>query len=752
MAVLVLALLAAMAPPVLARGHQAANPAPSPAQAGPQVDILIDEVEPAVVGPDTPWTLRGSVRNAGTVSTDLAEVSASTAWVALDTASALDAWSDGENDPRTPRPLGDDVVEEVLAPGEDLDFEISVPGDALSPPFSFTSLPLRVKVATADGSTLSETRTVLPWYSGAPAESPLGVSWVVPLTVPGDPALTSAPAPGRTQAWLDAVGDESPARAWLDELSESSATFVVDPALLTPLGSAADVSAAPSEEPIPLPEPTDPPAEPTDPSSSADDAPDSGEESSGDGAGAESDQESSSATASPTQPELPELDLPEEASVLQEAEADLQVRLGGLSRSQLWWLPVSDPDVAALIDQGADPELTRDVLSRELTPSVYEAERLLDRGQRGVSWPAFGTVDGQGMATMRDLWPGGPPLATVLPRGAFTEAADTMGQPAGELASPSGAMPVLGYDVRLAEILAEIPGPEEDGASIQLLLAHTLARYQRQPSTPGAVVLAPPRDAPVEGDTVASLTRAVTEAPWIDQVAAADLLDEAVAVRLTGSTPADPPAESPVSAARIAQIEAVRATLTDLAEIVPQGGAAAQWDSVLDGLYSTRWRGLSREWLVPMSEMESQVSTITGGVRINPTEVNFLAQEGLIQITVVNELPVTVQDLQLGLEPGNGRLRIIEAPEAVTIGPSSRATVQFRAEAVAAGEVPVRATLSTPGGLTIGEAQDLGVQVRPTGMWIYWLLGGLAGVILILGLTRAIRRPAPGSRSRQEPS
>jgi len=153
-----------------------------------------------------------------------------------------------------------------------------------------------------------------------------------------------------------------------------------------------------------------------------------------------------------------------------------------------------------------------------------------------------------------------------------------------------------------------------------------------------------------------------------------------------------------------------------------------------------------------MSEMESQVSTITGGVRINPTEVNFLAQEGLIQITVVNELPVTVQDLQLELEPGNARLRIIEAPDAVTIGPMSRATVQFRAEAVAAGEVPVRATLSTPGGLTIGEAQDVGVQVRPTGIWIYWLLGGLAGVILILGLTRALRRPAPTSATRQEPS
>lgn len=725
-------------------------------QASPQVDILIDEVTPAVAGPDRAWELRGSVRNIGTVSIEPAQVTMSTGWVALDTSTSLEAWSSGEDEVRTPRRLAEDSLGDVLTPGEDLDFTLSVEADAMNPPFSFTTLPLRVEVTTTDGSSLGSIRSVLPWYSGGDASSPLGVSWVVPLTVPGDATLTSSPAPDRSQAWLDTVGEDSPARAWLDGLREASPTFVVDPALLDPLGPGADVSVAPSEQPLPLPEPTDQEESPSgdetggsdDASSSeeGDQAPSSTSDGSGEAPG------SQTATPTPTQPELPELELPEEASVVQQAEAELQVSLGELDRSQLWWLPVADPDVAALMDAGTDPELSRRLLRGELNPTVFGAERLLERGEHGVSWPAFDVVDTQSLSSMRDLWPDTPPLATILPRSAFNEPAELIGEPAGELDSGSGVMPLLGYDERLAAILGDLPGPDQDGASVQLLLAHSLVRYQRQPSAPGAVVLSPPRGASVQAATVESLTTALDQAPWLEQVAASDLLEDVVPVRLTGTPPAEPPADSPISLARVAQIETVRATLADLADIIPQGGAAEQWDPVLNGLYSTRWRGRAQEWLVPLTEMESQVTTITGGVRINPTEVNFLAQEGLIQITVVNELPVAVQDLQLGLEPGNGRLRIIEAPEAITIGPTSRATVQFRAEAVAAGEVPVRATLSTPSGLTVGEAQDLGIQVRPTGIWIYWVLGGLAGVILILGLARALRRPTRPVATQQETS
>jgi hypothetical protein len=41
------------------------------------------------------------------------------------------------------------------------------------------------------------------------------------------------------------------------------------------------------------------------------------------------------------------------------------------------------------------------------------------------------------------------------------------------------------------------------------------------------------------------------------------------------------------------------------------------------------------------------------------------------------------------------------------------------------------------------------VRVTPTGDWIYWGLGGLAGAILLLGIWRSVRR---GPRETPQPT
>ena len=81
----------------------------------------------------------------------------------------------------------------------------------------------------------------------------------------------------------------------------------------------------------------------------------------------------------------------------------------------------------------------------------------------------------------------------------------------------------------------------------------------------------------------------------------------------------------------------------------------------------------------------------------------------------------------------------------MTVGPGSRATVQFRARALAAGEVEVRTTMTAPDGTAVGRSEVMQVRVQPTGAWIYWVLGSVAGIILVLGLWRALR--PSGSRT-----
>lgn len=725
----------------------------------PPALITLDRVSPSVLKPGQSLSVQGSVENVSDRVITMESVQVSSQNRALDTPGALDAWLAGDQTLSASKQVGQQDLSGRVAPGDTADFRVVIAANAISPPFSFASLPLLVDVITQDGAVLGSAHTILPWYDDEPALAPLELSWVVPLTLPPEPALTSAPGPERTDAWLQAVGQDSPARAWLDGLRRDNATFVVDPALLVPLASTADISAAAPTEQIPLPTPTDPST--TEPSASptaspqdtqAPPAPTGSESTSGETDGQPPSIETGG-EASSTDDAGDVTGLPESPTPIDEAEAEIQNRLGEVPAEQVWWLPVADPDLAALVDIDVDPQIASDVLNADLPPSVFDVDALVDRGRRDVGWPLWSQIDAAQLDGVRRMDSEEPLSTLVVPRSTFVDSSGVDRIPTGKQGTTTGPVDLLGYDERLSELVSTMPSAEADAEQIQAILGYSLARYQRSPAYPGAVVVAPERHTAIEAETVRDLSAALRSAPWIAQVPAATLLDEPTSAQgpnpseagestLVTSTTLPSPAPSPLSLSEIDRIEGVRDTLGQLSGILPSAVAVQRWQPVLNGLYSTRWRSNPDGWSIPLAELESQIGIVTDGVKINPTDINFLAQEGLIQITIINDLPVAVKDLQLTLAPGNGRLRIIEQPVPITIGALSRANVQFKARAVAAGEVPVEATLSTPSGLLIGDAQEVDVQVRPTGVWIYWVLGGVGGAILILGLIRALRRPA----------
>jgi len=59
---------------------------------------------------------------------------------------------------------------------------------------------------------------------------------------------------------------------------------------------------------------------------------------------------------------------------------------------------------------------------------------------------------------------------------------------------------------------------------------------------------------------------------------------------------------------------------------------------------------------------------------------------------------------------------------------------------IAAGLVNVDAVLTTGNGTALGQDAKLPVRVQPPATWIYWVLGGLAGIVLVLGTQRSLRR------------
>jgi hypothetical protein len=199
----------------------------------------------------------------------------------------------------------------------------------------------------------------------------------------------------------------------------------------------------------------------------------------------------------------------------------------------------------------------------------------------------------------------------------------------------------------------------------------------------------------------------------------------------------------------MAALEQTHTTVQGVAQIRDDGDAFKRtWTRASEQLASTRWRSAPTAWLTLIGRVTAATRATTTAVKVSAGTINFLAQSGRLQITVTNDLNVPVENVKLTVEASNPRLRIDSQPPVLRIGPKSRTTVNVSVTALAAGLVPLRTILTTPDGTVIGQGADVLVRVTPTGDWIYWGLGGLAGIILLLGVVRSLRRrpsqPRPG--------
>jgi hypothetical protein len=195
-----------------------------------------------------------------------------------------------------------------------------------------------------------------------------------------------------------------------------------------------------------------------------------------------------------------------------------------------------------------------------------------------------------------------------------------------------------------------------------------------------------------------------------------------------------------LTTARVGQLEQTVRTVRGVAQIRDDGDAFLRtWTRAAEQLASTRWRAAPTAWNTLSGRVSAAAKQTTTAVRVSASTINFLADSGRLQITVTNDLAVPVDNVKLTVEASNPRLRIDSQPPVLRIGPRSKATVTVSVTALAAGPVPLRTTLTTPDGTVIGQGADVQVNVTPTGHWIYWGLGGAAGLVLLLGIVRTFR-------------
>jgi hypothetical protein len=198
-----------------------------------------------------------------------------------------------------------------------------------------------------------------------------------------------------------------------------------------------------------------------------------------------------------------------------------------------------------------------------------------------------------------------------------------------------------------------------------------------------------------------------------------------------------------LDATRLARIADERKAADEIATVLGPDGQSfgERWKSALDQLTSVRWRSDAGQLARLEASVNAAAAAATNGISVADQTTNFLADEGTLQIVVVNDLSVPVEGVRLVLAPANPRLRIIAQPDAVDIGAKSRAVVAVRAEALAAGLVPVDATLTTSDGTPIGLPGTITVRANPPGYTFYIIGGAVLLLILVFGIVRTVRRP-----------
>lgn len=513
-------------------------------------------------------------------------------------------------------------------------------------------------------------------YQQTKQYQPMSISWAVPLTLDPDPNLFGGSGAARETAWSEALSAGSRVSRVIQATEDADVTWAVDPTLTPSL----------------LPDAVD--LEPGSPAGR------------------------------------------EESTVRAATEAQITQ---GAARHHPWVLPDTDADLAAVAGAPSGEALIRSFVERSSTVATAL------RGRSDVAWPADGGYTTTRETALRRLFQS-PGLAGQVTSSSVLGSPDAVGTPNAEQRSTTG-LPLLAYDDALSRLLARTSSPADAVLSTQQFVADSVALLNELPGTEGrSVFVAAPRSFNPDPTAARTFFAAAESIPWLTPTTTDAALSRA---RRAVPTPAAPVTRPTVPAtggravlttARVAQLEQTVRTVRGVAQIRDDGDAFLRtWTRAAEQLASTRWRAAPTAWNTLSGRVSAAARQTTTAVKVSASTINFLADSGRLQITVTNDLAVPVDHVKLTLEASNPRLRIDSQPPILRIGPRSRATVSVRVTALAAGPVPLRTTLTTPDGTVIGQGADVQVRVTPTGHWIYWGLGGVAVVILLLGIVRTFR-------------
>lgn len=743
-----------------------------PAVTSAAPDLSITSVSPAIAVPNQPVTIVGTV-TAGASALSNPRVTAGLGYANLNTASDLQQWTAGRSSLETRQAVGTTLA--PLVAGSTRQFTLILPAAAFPSGYRNASFPLLLTLLDGTSSAPKRSwRTTISFVGQTPSV-PIPVTWLVPLTLPADAALFGPRGAARDAAWARAIGPGSRVSSLLDTLSGQPITWVVDPAITAPAASAdptvpaagaarpgAAQSGASSTGPTSstgspssstpsgsssttAPEPTSSAAAP--PPTATSTVPSSGTTS------ASPDQSGSSSTTSPSESTTPGgTTTPDPVEVL---TGQLRERLRSLPATQsVLWTAQDDPDLAALATSGPrGQQILREEVGRTLRPdmaAVSTAE---------VAWPVDG-VTAADVRTITGAWSSARKSAPVLvlPTDGITGDDNATSSAQRSISGTSGA---LLYNQQLSSLVGS--GSSDPGLRAQQFLAQSLAIYDERPAIRRSLAVAVPRAGGATPAQLASVISTIRKAPWLSDGDGTNVMQAAssapsASVRSTRAKVQFPePGTSAVSSAALTQISVQRGQLSGLNSLLVNSlDVISDRLHLVDNLGSTRWRGRLVAATQASQYSGAALTKLLEAVSVSPSPVNFFTDRGTIAITVVNTLNREVRGVQVLLRPRAISLKVEQQPQPVSLRAGARGLVRPQLAAAGSGTVPVDVVVETANGVRLGKPTqrqaNLEVNVRPTATWIYWVLGGVATLILFAGIVRSIRRGPRGDSEKSLPS
>ncbi|WP_147431614.1 DUF6049 family protein [Terracoccus luteus] len=725
------AVVPAVGAPATARAVTSATPAtltpsltPAATPDPTRAVVTLRTVTPAVVAPGDTVTVAGTVTAPSSGPLTGATVRVVVDRQRLDERAQVATWA-ASTDPSDGRTVGTVDIADVPASGRTT-FTLTMDAGAVRSDRVFAALPVSVEVVQEGASTpVGVTHSFFSWHVRKEYDR-LQVATAVPLTLDPDVDLYSGDPTTRDAAWTEVIGPTSRVQRIVDGTKGAQATLAVDPSLFgpetppaigTPSGSPSGTSTTPT------------------PSTSAPSAPSTPPPS-----GATSPPASAAPTGTSTGTATGGADGGEGARSRTEA-ALTSALAGSLRGRELWALPYADADMAATVDSDDTNGLVRDLVDRARIVSDTVGQPVRD----DVVWPVDGLLPPGREAALRTLLSGtavGRAAGVVVDERAVTS--DSTPTPSARRVA-SGGTRLLAYDPVLSSLL---PTRADAGSAlpVQRYLAETLVLLGERPGTTRSVFVTAPRTYDPDPATLSAFLAAVSSAPWVDPVDPAALLEDSGGDQASAAeTPVQPVASAApkptLSAGRLANLAAQRSRLQDVAAVLADGQAFERtYREVLDELASTRWRWQPDSWDVLSNTVARETTAATSAITVADQSVNFLAEQGSLQVTVENGLPFAVAGVRLVLAPTNPRMQVVEQPGAITVAPGSKRTVRVPVVAVAAGRADIRAYLTTEDGTPIGSPAVISVSANPLDGRIYWVGGAVVALVLVAGVGRALLR------------